>query len=220
MKLLDILIVDDHKVVREGLKHILETQDKFKARVDETDSASGAEKRVSEKEYDIILMDINLGKDDGVRTTERLVSLVEDLKVLTLSMHTEEYRINDMIKAGAKGYVLKDCGAEELAQAIVTVAEGQNYFSNEVALTLMGFNKPEHHSYRKPVLNGTVNITKREIEVLNLIANELTNEEIAKKLNLSKRTIDSHRQKMLVKLGLRNTAGLVRFAMENNLIQD
>jgi len=217
-KKINLLIVDDHKMVREGIKLILMNQNDYEIKIEVSENGEGAINKYKKTYFDIILMDINMIGMDGIQTTKEIVSINSSVKIIALSMHDEVYRINRMIEAGALGYLLKNAGSEELLKAIETVISGQQYFSNEVSLKLMGkYNQQviEKHNVKKGV---TKKISKREGEILNLIANEMTNEEIAQKLNLSKRTVDTHRQSMLIKLGLKNTAGLVKYAVINNLI--
>jgi DNA-binding NarL/FixJ family response regulator len=216
MKSTTLLIVDDHRVVREGLKYILNQSQRFDFKIDEAENAAEALARVGSFTYDIILMDIKLREESGIDLTRQILSKYPDTSILALSMHDEESVIRDMLEAGAKGYVLKNIGAEELEKAFLTIMGGDSYFSNEVSQKLMNPERVDRASYE--FARGKMLITKRERQILQLISEEMTNEEISVKLGLSKRTIDSHRQKMLVKLGLKNTAGLIKFGMKNNLI--
>ncbi len=216
MKSTTLLIIDDHKVVREGLKYILNQSQRFDFKIDEAENANEALVRLSSFSYDIILMDIKLREESGIDLTRQILGKYPEVLILALSMHDEESVIREMLDAGAKGYVLKNIGSEELEKAFLTIMGGDSYFSNEVSQKLMNPERVDRASYE--FARGKMLITKRERQILQLISEELTNEEISVKLGLSKRTIDSHRQKMLVKLGLKNTAGLIKFGMKNNLI--
>lgn len=160
---------------------------------------------------------------DGIKATAQIVKENSQAKIIALSMHSDDYEIRSMIKAGARGYLLKNTGSEVLSEAIKTVLEGKKYYSNEVALKLMEpytgdlSNKTEKTSVNR-IDKRKISLTRRELEVLKLIANEYTNEEIAKKFELSKRTIDSHRQNILSKLQVKNTAGLIKYAIRLGLV--
>lgn len=216
MKTTKLLIVDDHRVVREGIKYILKDNDRYAFKIEEAENPLEAMARISATDYDIILMDINLNGQSGIDLTKEIIAKRPEANVLALSMHDEESKIRDMLDAGAKGYVLKNIGAEELTKAFTTILGGSSYFSNEVTQKLINPDRFDRANYEYN--KGKTLITPREQEILQMISEEMTNEEIAQELGLSKRTIDSHRQKMLVKLGLKNTAGLIKFAMMNKLI--
>ncbi|WP_027420843.1 response regulator transcription factor [Crocinitomix catalasitica] len=223
MEKLKILIADDHKLVRTGIKYTLTgTGDSnFIDRIDEVVNGAEAVERARIFDYDIILMDINMPEMDGIKATAEIVKDKANSKIIALSMHSDDYEIRSMIKAGAMGYLLKNTGSEVLTSAIKTVLEGGKYYSNEVALKLMEpytGNLSQGKSDDIRVDNRKISLTRRELEVLKLIANEYTNEEIAKKFELSKRTIDSHRQNILSKLQVKNTAGLIKYAIRLGLV--
>ena len=214
-----LLLVDDHKVVRDGIKYTLELHGKLEVEIDEAESGSEAIRMAKLFKYDLIIMDITMPDVDGVEATTEITKQDKNIKILALSMHDEEYHIVRMMQAGAFGYMLKDGGSEEMIKAITTVLKGERFYSSAVAVKLMG-NYHDDIVDRKPrsrqLYKGL--LTKRELEVLNLIADELTNEEIAKKLFVSKRTIDAHRQNILNKTQVKNTAGLIRYMVKNNLV--
>jgi DNA-binding NarL/FixJ family response regulator len=217
-KTVKILITDDHHLVRQGLKLILKNQDELVFEVLEVDSGEKAIKMFQTEKIDIALMDISMEGMNGIDATKAILSENSFAKIIALSMHSETYLIRKMIDAGAVGFVLKDTESDELLRAIKTVLKGQNYYTNEVSLKLMGHFKEKVREEYNEDLAISFKISKREIEILDLIAKQLTNEEIADKLEISKRTVDSHRQKILAKLGLKNTAGLIHYAMKNHLI--
>lgn len=222
MEKIKILIADDHKLVRTGIRYTLTSGENanFIERIDEVVNGKEAVERAKIFTYDIILMDINMPEMDGIKATAQLVKDNPEIRVIALSMHSDDYEIRSMIKAGAKGYLLKNTGSEVLANAIKTVMGGGKYYSNEVALKLM---EPYDGDLSESKSSSSidkrkVSLTRRELEVLRLIANEYTNEEIAKKFELSKRTIDSHRQNILSKLQVKNTAGLIKYAIRLGLV--
>ncbi|PCH97996.1 MAG: DNA-binding response regulator [Bacteroidetes bacterium] len=219
MEKIRMLLVDDHQVLRDGIKYTLGLQEKIHVDIDEAENGSEAIAMAKQFTYDVIVMDINMPDVNGIEATESIIANNKDARILAVSMHDEEYYIVKMIQAGAKGYILKSTGSEELLKAISNVAQGKKYYSSEVSVKLMG----SYHDdivKRKPRSNKNYKgiLSKRELEVLNLIADEYTNDEIAKKLYISKRTVDSHRQNMLNKTQAKNTAGLLRYAVKNNLI--
>lgn len=204
-----VLIVDDHQMVREGFKLLLNSQDELELVVSELTDGDEVLQKFKEEFFDVVFMDVNMKKVGGVQATKKLLKKYKKTKVIALTMHNDEYNIQLMLDAGASGYLLKDTGVEEIKKAVVTVLGGQKYFSNEVALKLLNM---------QDEANLASKITKRELEVLKLIANGYTNEEVALKLEISKRTVDSHRQNLLSKFSCKNTAGLIAYALKNKVI--
>lgn len=213
MNAVNMLMVDDHDVVRKGLKFILQNQDTIEFEI--TEAASRQEcltiLEESRAPFDIILMDVNLGKESGIELTRELLEKNKSLKIIALTMHDDEFVIRQMLDAGVVGYLLKNTGGEELIRAIQTVMNNEKYFSNRVALTLLNERTEEPHDNTSELLST---LSPRERQILKMIVSEMTNEEIAEELFLSKRTVDGHRQKLIAKLGVRNTAGLVKFAVK------
>jgi DNA-binding NarL/FixJ family response regulator len=155
---------------------------------------------------------------NGIDATERIKKKQPDVKVLALTMLSEDQHIKKMIKAGASGYILKSSGKEELIKAITTIMDGKHYFSDEATQSIL--QELVQPSVSKNRDADEVNITDRELEVLKLIVNEFTNQEIADKLYISVRTVDTHRRNLLQKTGAKNTAGLVKYAIKNNLLEN
>lgn len=218
MAIVNMLMVDDHYVVRKGLISILENQDSMEFNIIEASSRKECIAILEDTKesilFDIILMDINLEKESGIELTQELILRNADFKIIALSMLDDEYVIRQMLDAGAVGYLLKNAGGDELIRAIQTVLKGEKYFSNQVALTLLHERAEEPRDQAAELL---LSLSSRELEILKLIVDELTNEEIAGELFLSKRTVDGYRQKLIVKLEVRNTAGLVKFAVKAGL---
>ena len=216
---IQIMLVDDHKMVRDGIKASLATTHEIVI-VDEAGSVMEAlEKLESHPLLDLVIVDISLGEGSGIEVTKMITRQYPHLKVLALSMHDEITHITNMLEAGAMGYILKNTGMKELVEAIKTVAAGKNYFSKEVSTTLMDSfisrKKRSTHNHQTCLED----LTKRETEILKLIAEEYTNQEIADKLYISPRTVDTHRRNLILKLNAKNTAGLVRFAIKHNLVR-
>jgi DNA-binding NarL/FixJ family response regulator len=225
MRTIHLLIVDDHPIIRDGLRNMLESQSNVvHFEVYEAGSEAEAIDVVSSKPIDCVIMDFQLPDKKGHEITASILEMNPDLKVLGLSNYDEYVYALDMLKAGAKGYVLKNVDAADLLSAIEQIMEGKVYYSNEIA------NKLINHKLKQLLLedesaatyalqeNQESPLSSRELQIIKLIANQLTNEEIADKLSLSKRTVDNHRQNMLNKLQLRNTAGLVTYAFQHGLL--
>jgi DNA-binding NarL/FixJ family response regulator len=212
-----ILLVDDHKMVRDGIKAMLEDELHYQV-VAEADSGKKALELLKEVTVDLIIMDISMPDMDGIASTKEIKSHYQDAHILILTMLNEEQHIRTLVEAGAKGYILKNSGKEELLKAIEAILQGDNYFSEAVArvimMDLVNRNQP------KNLKKEYIPVTDRELEVLALIIKEYTNQEIADQLCLSVRTVDTHRRNLLEKTGVRNTAGLVKFALQHHLLKD
>lgn len=212
----NILLVDDHGIIRDGIKSMLENGHGFQI-VAEADNGREALEAIenSDAPIDLVVMDINMPVMDGIEATKKIKKEWPEVKILALTMMKEDEHVRQMIQAGASGYILKNSGNEELIEAIEEVMKGKHYFSSDATYSIM-MDLIESGGKKKANAESA-NLTNREIEVLELITQEFTNQEIADKLDISVRTVDAHRRNLLQKTGARNTAGLVRFALENNL---
>lgn len=209
-----VLVCDDHKVFRDGIQALLEKIKDITV-VGEASNGNEALECMSVGGIDVVLMDIDMGETNGVDTTEKVKKSFPDVNVLVLSMHGEHNYIIRMLDAGATGYILKNAGKDEMVTAIRSVAKGDSYFSRDVSSILIEqLRRPQARGKHK----GDLPLTDREIEVLKLIAQEYSNPEIAEQLFISIRTVDTHRRNLLEKLGAKNTAGLVKYAIKNNLV--
>lgn len=216
MKKVKILIVDDHPMIRHGIKSLLDDEDKFDV-ADEADNGNEALKKLSKNHFDLVIMDIKMPEMNGIEATEEIVKNYPDVKVLAISMYDEQRYIVKMLQAGALGYVLKNTGKQELMTAINTVMDGESYFSQEVSSIMMSQFMSKKTMSNEPVREDVV-LTKRETEIIRLIAEELTNTEIADRLGISPRTVDTHRRNLLQKLDVKNTAGLVKYAIQHHIL--
>jgi len=215
MNKIRILIADDHKIFRDGIRALLD-KEKHISVVGDVANAGEVIDFLEKNEADVILMDIDMGKTDGIDATFILKKKYPEVNVLALSMYGEHNYILKMIEAGANGYILKNAGKEELLTAINSVAAGGSYFSREVSLRLFeNINK----LHKTTSSNSEIPLTNREIEILKLIAQEFSNSEIADKLFISIRTVDTHRRNLIEKLGVKNTAVLVKYAIKKGLIE-
>lgn len=210
-----LIIVDDHRIFRSGIRSLLEEEDAIDV-LGEAEDMSGLLRSLEENEADIVLMDINLKESSGVRATERLSQEFPDVKVLGLTMHEEGETIEAMMDAGAMGYIFKDAEEDELQEGIWKVSQGERFFSNAASERLIEHLRNKERSAFKG--SRSLELTEREIHILHLIALEHTNSEIAKDLVISPKTVDGHRRKLLQKFDVRNSAGLIRVAMEGGYI--
>ncbi len=215
VKAIKILIVDDHKMVRDGIRIMLESKEEKNFQITEASDGMEALKYIGIANYDIILMDQQMPGLSGSETAARIIKLKPDAKILAVSNYDEFAYITEMLKSGAKGYVLKNIGPDELVKAIETIMAGKNYYANDVAIKLINVNSINHIASMGEVREG---LSLRELEILKMFASEMTNEQIAKRLSIAKRTVDSHRQNLLNKLNVKNTAGLINYAYRNKMI--
>lgn len=218
MSKIKVLLADDHKIIRIGLRGILEREEDMEV-VGEAESGGEVLDMLQKTVTDVVLMDIDMGRSNGTETTRKVRAMFPDVRVLALTMHEEAEHIIYMLEAGASGYLLKNVGRDELLSAIRTVVQGNSYFSHTVSATLLRAitdlkSKPASASKQ----SAGSPLSDREIEVLKLIAQEHSNGEIAEKLFISIRTVDTHRRNILEKLQVKNTAGLVKYAIEKALI--
>jgi DNA-binding NarL/FixJ family response regulator len=216
MKKIRIALTDDHKLIRAGIRVLLEQVDDFEIVLE---AANGEEllSSLPRKRVDVVLLDINMPVLDGIETTKILRQKFPKVKIIMLSLHDEDRFILHLMELGASGYLLKDAEPEEVEKAIRTVKEGELYFNDTVSKVM--FRKATNKSVRSSkVFNYKVDLSERELEVLNLICEGLTNAQIAEEISLSQRTVEGYRLKMLNKLKVKNTAGLVAYAIKNHLV--
>lgn len=209
--MIKILIVDDHRMFRETLRKVLVSE---KVADVLAEAANGNEllKLLDEYHPQIILMDISMPGMDGIEATKKVLEKQPDIKVLTLSQFGDEKYYYSMLEAGTKGFVLKSAGIEELKNAIIEVAKGGSWVSNDLLQkVILNLNT-------KQKKNNTSEFSDRELEILKFICNGLNNEQISKKINISFDTVRWYRAKLLSKTGCSNTACLVMFAIRNKLI--
>lgn len=213
------LIADDHPIFRSGIKALLEQISNFEV-VAEAHNGREVLSLMERHDVDVIIMDIKMPDMNGIEATELVRKRFPQVSILALSMHDEERYIFEMLQAGAQGYILKNTGKQELVTAVNTLAKGESYFSPEVSSKLLHQFIRRRDSEAATERTGFAPITKREKEVLRLICAEYTNPEIAERLSISRRTVDTHRKNLLHKLGVKNTVGLIKYAMQHGLIEE
>lgn len=214
--IIKIMLVDDHQIVIDGLKSLL-TEIKNIVIVAEANNGKDAIDVLSKTPVDIVLMDIEMPVMNGLDSTKIITSRYLPTKVIALTTFSENAIVKKMLNAGASGYILKNIKTETLLEAIITVHSGEKYFSSEISLVLL---KPSTEEIILPKKqNSSVNLlSSREIEILKLIAEGLSNSETAEKLFISPKTVKAHRENIMKKLDLHNVVELVRCAIDNGLI--
>jgi DNA-binding NarL/FixJ family response regulator len=210
MKRTRILLADDHAVVRQGFKMILSAQTDMEI-VGEAANGREAVELAEKLRPDVVVMDVAMPELNGIEATRRLVAENPHTRVIALSMHKDSVYVREILRAGARGYLLKDSGAGDLVTAIRAVAGGESYLSPAVSNAVLD-------DYRRHVTNPIDLLSSREREVLQMLAEGKTNKEIAVVLNLSVYTVDAHRGRIMEKLNLHSINELVRFAVRNGLI--
>ncbi len=210
MKRIRILLADDHAVVRQGFRMILAEQPDMDI-VGEAGNGREAVELAESLKPDIVVMDVSMPELNGIEATRRLADTAPRPRVLARSMHKDSVYVREILRAGARGYLLKDSGAADLVSAVRAVASGEGYLSPAVSNAVLD-------DYRRHVTNPIDLLTSREREVLQMLAEGKTNKEIAAILNLSVYTVDAHRGRIMEKLNLHSINELVRFAVRNGLI--
>lgn len=210
MKRIRILLADDHAVVRQGFKMILGAEADMEI-VGEAGTGREAIELAESLKPDVVVMDVAMPELNGIEATRQVTSAVPHTRVIALSMHKDSVYVREVLRAGARGYLLKDSGANDLVTAVRAVAKGEGYLSPAVSDAVLD-------DYRKHVSNPIDLLSSREREVLQMLAEGKTNKEIAGILNLSVYTVDAHRGRIMEKLNLHSINELVRFALRNGLI--
>jgi DNA-binding NarL/FixJ family response regulator len=204
------MVADDHVLVRQGFKMILAAQPDMQI-VGEAANGREAVEQAEKLQPDVVLMDVTMPELNGIEATRRLATASPRTRVLALSMHKDAVYVREILRAGARGYLLKDSAEADLIAAVRSVAKGEGYLSPSVSDAVLT-------DYRRHVTDPLDLLTTREREVLQMIAEGKTNKEIATTLNLSVYTIEAHRGRIMEKLNLHSTGELVRFALRSGLI--
>jgi len=208
-----ILLVDDHTLFRNGLKMLLDTLPGYEV-TGEASNGRDFLDLIAKHDYDIVFLDIEMPEINGIDAARKAIEQKPELKIITLSMYGDEEYYDRMIDAGAKGFLLKNTNLQEVKTAIDTVISGGNYFSQELMQNLLRNYKAIHET-KEP----DAELSEREIEILLLICSGLSNQKIGDQLFISKRTVEKHRANILCKTNNKNTAGLVMYAIKNQLIK-
>ena len=226
MKNIRLMLVDDHEVVRTGLRTFLETQAGLEV-VGEANNGQTALELAKEKKPDVVVMDISMPDMDGLETTRRLLVATPGCKVLALTVHADKQYFFEMLAAGAVGYVTKQAAADDLVSAIRSVAEGNVYLQPALALWLLedyrrlaaqDLTESLIESREKEAHKDLESLSERERQVVELVADGMTNIEIGEALGISPKTVARHRERIMGKLNLHSCAELVKFAIRTGLI--
>jgi len=208
-----IILADDHKIIRDGLRSLLEREEDIEV-VAQAKTGHETIELVAKFLPDVVIMDIAMPDMNGIEATRHIINSFENVKIIALSMHSDRKFVIEMLKAGASGYLLKNCAFEELAGAIRTVVAGKTYLSPSITNVVVdnyvrgsGDNEPSVFSV----------LTRREREVLQLLAESKTTKQVAIILHISPKTVETHRLKIMKKLDLNNMAALTKYAVREGL---
>ncbi|MCZ2076943.1 MAG: response regulator transcription factor [Bryobacteraceae bacterium] len=205
-----VLLADDHSIVRQGFRMILASQPDFDV-VGEAANGRHAVELAAELHPDVVVMDVSMPELNGIEATRRIGEVSPRTRVIALSMHKDAVYVREILRAGARGYLLKDSMDTDLIGAVRAVARGEGYISPAISDAVLD-------DYRKHVKDPLDLLSSREREVLQLIAEGKTNKEIANSLKLSVYTVEAHRGRIMEKLNLHSAGEMVRFAIRNGLI--
>jgi len=208
-----VIIADDHKLFREGLVNLLSDSADIEI-VAEAENGNDVFHKAKELKPDIVIMDIGMPVLNGVDATKILIRELPDIKVIALSMHSDKQYIKGMLEAGASGYLFKNCTYNQLIDAINSVNNGKIYLGDEITEVVV-------HDYlgkEGRIINTDHELSERELEILKLIADGKSTREVGEILFISIKTVGTHKQNILEKLKLKNTAGLVKYALKKGII--
>jgi DNA-binding NarL/FixJ family response regulator len=208
-----ILLADDHKITRQGLRSLLEKQKDMEV-IAEADNGRAAVQLAAEKTPDIIIMDVTMPDLNGAEATKQILAKSPDIKIISLSMHSDALFVMEMLKSGATGYLLKDCAFEELTRAIRTVMDNKTYLSPAISGVVI---EDYLHRLNTTEFTGTDTLTDREKEVVQLMAEGNSTKQIALKLHISVKTVETHRRQIMGKLDIHNIAELTKYAIRKGI---
>src|SRR5437899_1730806 len=215
--LIEVLLVDDHKIMRDGIRAILSRGDEFRV-VGEAENGADAVQFVKRVRPDLVLMDIGLPGLNGVETTAEILRHHPECKIIILSMYSDENSVVSAIRSGARAFILKKASDTDLLDALRMVARGGAYLSPQVSDRLLTrIQKGDLES--KPAPSALETLSPREVQVLRMVAEGKTSKEIAVMLDLREQTVRSYRKTMMKKLGVNNVAGLTQLALSTGLTQ-
>lgn len=216
MKKITVLLAEDHMIVREGLRALLKLEDDIEV-IAEAENGRQTVERARKLSPDVVVMDIAMPLLNGMEATRQILHALPATKILILSAHSDEAYIENVMALGAAGYLIKQTAASSLAKAVRAVAGGKSFFSPSVSRRLSQYEKvPGRNAARKP---RCAQLTSRETEVLQLVAEGMANKQIAAELGISIKTVEKHRQGLMDKLNVHDTAGLTRHAIAAGIIE-
>jgi len=215
MKRITVLLAEDHMVVREGLWRLLSAEEDFEV-VGEAQNGRQTVQLAKKFRPDVVVMDIAMPLLNGLEATRQILKIIPGAKVLILSAHSDHAYVEKAIANGAVGFLLKQTSAHELSQAIREVQNGKTFFSSSITKRL---HAQKSLDGERPLRKRVARLSSREIEVLQLIAEGAPNKQVAEELNISIKTVEKHRQSLMQKLNIHDTAGLTRYAIESGIIE-
>lgn len=219
MKRIKVFLVDDHKMIRDGIKFYLDDDERFEIIGEANNGQEALAKISANNKFDVLVTDIVMPQMDGIELVKNIIGTPSyDFKIIALTMLSESQHIKKMLNYGIQGYLLKSTSEEEIKKAIVEVAQGGTYYSQEVTTIIMNNLRGEKAKGSRMSLE--IPLTARETEVLHLIVKEYSNQEIGDELFISVRTVDAHKRNLLEKTGAKNMAGLALYAIEKRLFDD
>lgn len=208
-KKIRVLLADDHRILRQGVRMLIDSQKDMEV-VGEAKTGREAVEEARRLKPDVVVMDVSMPEMNGIEGTRQICDEMKHTRVLALSMHKDAVYVREILRAGARGYLLKDSEDDDLVRAIRCVQRGEAFLSPAISDAVLS-------DYRKHVSNPVDLLTSREREILTMVADGKTNKEIANALNLSVYTVESHRGSVMEKLNLHNAGDIVRFALRNGL---
>lgn len=212
-KAIEILVVDDHEIVHDGLRLLLRNHPEY---VISATALNGVEAIgcLEGRAIDIMITDISMPEMDGISLTKQVKNLFPEVKILVLTVHHDDHTVRSILSAEAEGYILKNTGTKELVSAIEAVSSGRTFYSNEIVKSVIqGFVKEEK------VVTEVAKLSPRELEILQLVVDENTTNAIAEKLFISPMTVDTHRKNILKKTETKSIVGLIKYALLHNLVK-
>lgn len=215
--MIKVFLVEDHEIVREGLKALLREEPEISVVGEAANGKELIEKLATVPAIDLVILDVNMPIMDGLETTRYLMDSFKGIKILVLSMMENESFVLDLFDAGACAYLLKNGSKEELVYAIKKVARSGIYVSPELAISVINRLKDTSVRISPPPID--LSLSKREMEILELISDGLTNAEIADKVFASRRTVETYRKKLIEKTKCKNTAALIKYAIVNGILK-
>ena len=215
MSVITILVADDHSVVRLGLTSILNSVPTFKV-VAEASSGREAVDLYQQFKPDVCFLDITMPELDGIDACREIIAINEDARIIMMTIHLDENYLNEVLEAGASGYMLKSSGKDEIIDNIHRVLNNERVFSKAVSDMITTSFLQRNRKQEDP--KSVSNLTRREREILKYIVDGKTNQEVAETLNISPRTVETHRSNLMHKMGVKNIAALVKKALADNII--
>ncbi|MCF8255050.1 MAG: response regulator transcription factor [Bacteroidia bacterium] len=212
MNKIEVLIVDDHQIMLDGIVALLNRSKQFEV-IAQTTNPNEALELIKTKNPAILITDISMEGLSGIELCKQVKSIKPDVKVLALSMFNDKETITEMLEAGVDGYILKNTGTEELLNALQKISLGQLFFSNDVTIEML-----KTITQPKLVQTEPINLTQREVEIVKLIGDEFNNAQIGEKLFISERTVETHRKNIFRKTNTKSVAGLIKYAIENKIV--